>query len=146
MLALIFVNDVTFLTDLAPSTVTLFEKQLLFQHDPGKILYCQKLASYGRVITLTTLKKLSGFWIVSFACVHVKWVQIGQTEIIQDSLNPKFSTPIIIDYHFEEIQVLQLEVWDEDDKKSKDLRKQGGELIGRAKTRLADVSLNENGD
>ena len=39
---------------------------------------------------------------------------IGQTEIVQDNLNPKFATHIPLDYYFEEPQTLTFEIYDVD--------------------------------
>lgn len=37
------------------------------------------------------------------------------TEVIHDNLNPKFITPIPVDYHFEQTDRCKLEVYDVDD-------------------------------
>jgi len=42
-------------------------------------------------------------------------IKRGQTECILDNLNPEFVTAIEVDYHFEESQNFQLDVYDADD-------------------------------
>lgn len=43
------------------------------------------------------------------------WTKCGMTEVIHDNLNPKFITPIVVDYHFEQSDRCKLEVYDVDD-------------------------------
>lgn len=43
-----------------------------------------------------------------------EWMKVGQTEIIKDCLNPKFSTPILVDYYFQELQELRFTIVDID--------------------------------
>jgi hypothetical protein len=42
------------------------------------------------------------------------WLPLGQTEVIQDSLNPDFKKHIKLPFHFEKTQRLKFEVWDQD--------------------------------
>lgn len=44
-----------------------------------------------------------------------KWINIGRTEIIPESLNPKFVKTFIVNYVFEKKQKLKFEVYDIDD-------------------------------
>ena len=56
-------------------------------------------------------------------------VRLGNTELIQDNLNPEFVTNLQVDYFFEENQKFLIEVYDADDHKDlMNLKKQ--ELIG----------------
>ena len=71
-------------------------------------------------------------------------VQINRTEVIQDNLNPVFTSSVNVDYHFEMIQKLQFKVMDEDNP-TKDLLDGGGEMLGEASITLQKVSLNESG-
>lgn len=41
-------------------------------------------------------------------------MKVGQTEVIKDCLNPKFSTPVVVDYYFQEIQELKFTIVDID--------------------------------
>lgn len=56
---------------------------------------------------------------------------IGQTEIIWDNLNPQFSTPICLDYYFEEVQNLRFECVDID--------KHGFDMIGSMRCTLGEI-------
>ena len=58
-----------------------------------------------------------------------EWVEIGTTEVIWDTENPKFSTSIELAYHFEEQQSLRFTVMDKDVASADD-------LIGEAKVRF----------
>lgn len=42
------------------------------------------------------------------------WVEFSRTETIQDSLNPRWSKKFIMDYRFEERQLLKFSVYDVD--------------------------------
>lgn len=44
-----------------------------------------------------------------------KWVYIDRTEIIPESLNPKFVKTFIVNYIFERKQKLRFEIYDIDD-------------------------------
>jgi hypothetical protein len=37
-------------------------------------------------------------------------VEVGRTEVVRDNLNPEFSAQIIVQYFFEEMQVLTVKV------------------------------------
>ena len=41
--------------------------------------------------------------------------KIGQTEVIYDNLSPEFATSLMIDYHFEEQQIILVRVLDVDE-------------------------------
>jgi len=45
---------------------------------------------------------------------NTKMELVGQTEIVENNLNPNFKTPVIAPYHFEEEQTVLLQVWDAD--------------------------------
>jgi hypothetical protein len=40
------------------------------------------------------------------------WHKSGQTEVIDDNLNPSFTTRVKVPYLFEVVQELQFRVWD----------------------------------
>lgn len=42
------------------------------------------------------------------------WLELGRTEVIRDSLNPRFTKPIVLDYYFEHVQTLCIVVVDSD--------------------------------
>lgn len=64
------------------------------------------------------------------------WQEIGRTEVIQDNLNPDFTTPIIIDYRFEEYQKLKFEAYD-CDSSNRDLSKH--DFLGRMECTLGSI-------
>eukprot|EP01083_Nonionella_stella_P234897 826514_1 len=43
-----------------------------------------------------------------------RFQEIAKTEMVKDNNNPEFNKPIIIDYHFEEVQYLRLDIYDAD--------------------------------
>ena len=53
------------------------------------------------------------------------WEEVGRTEIIEDSLNPEFVTPIELVYYFEENQKFKIVAYDADqfDERRLDLSK-----------------------
>lgn len=61
-----------------------------------------------------------------------KKCEIGRTEVIQDSLNPKFAKKVLMQYHFEQIQRLRFEVYDIDPVGNND-------FLGALNTTLADI-------
>ncbi|KAL5473572.1 hypothetical protein EMCRGX_G028068 [Ephydatia muelleri] len=66
------------------------------------------------------------------------WVKVGRTEVIENNLNPKFSTTFRLEYRFEEVQNLQFAVYDVDDKHHVDnIDKQ--ELLGTVECTLAEI-------
>ena len=84
-------------------------------------------------------------FVVLFLMKGNERVRVGQTELIMDSLNPVFVTPIQVDFFFEESHVFVVEVYDADNGNNlNDLSKQ--ELIGSIKVKLHDiVSKRANG-
>ena len=42
------------------------------------------------------------------------WHEVGRTEVLWDTLSPRWTAQIGLDYHFEEVQPLRIEVWDKD--------------------------------
>ncbi|XP_048577137.1 copine-3 isoform X2 [Nematostella vectensis] len=45
---------------------------------------------------------------------HNNWEEVGRTERLENTLNPNFSTTIVVDYFFEELQKLKFMVYDID--------------------------------
>lgn len=70
---------------------------------------------------------------VKCALIHEKvgFTELGTTEVVKDDLNPRFSTPIFVDYHFEEVQTLRFWVVDVD--------KKSGDNIGEYNCTLGDI-------
>ena len=73
---------------------------------------------------------------------QARWVEIGRSEVVVNSLNPVFVTRFKMQYHFEESQKLRIKVYDADDGKIKpdkmDLSRQ--DFCGQTKEMyLADV-------
>lgn len=73
-----------------------------------------------------------------FVVAHVKeegqaeWAKVGQTEVVDNELNPNFQTPVRLTYSFEKKQHLRFEVFDDDGGGDK-------ELIGEAFTTLPEL-------
>jgi hypothetical protein len=63
--------------------------------------------------------------------------EIGRTEVIDDTLNPRFIRSIVADYRFETNQYIKLVVIDIDDRTTSRLEVQ--ELIGECQTTLAEI-------
>jgi len=69
--------------------------------------------------------------------------KIGQTEMIQDSLNPEFVTEISAKYMFEEQQSMLVEVYDIDDANQiNNLSKQ--EIVGSVQFMLGTLCSSKN--
>mmetsp|Transcript_10701 Transcript_10701/g.28145 ORF Transcript_10701/g.28145 Transcript_10701/m.28145 type:complete len:510 (+) Transcript_10701:1126-2655(+) len=64
--------------------------------------------------------------------VLLNGAECGRTETITDSLNPSFTTPVPVDYFFEELQKLEIVVLDKDVGSSDD-------HLGKVETTLDDV-------
>uniref|UniRef100_A0A7S3PIB1 C2 domain-containing protein n=2 Tax=Aplanochytrium stocchinoi TaxID=215587 RepID=A0A7S3PIB1_9STRA len=45
---------------------------------------------------------------------NTKWLEYGRTEVVRDSANPDFVKQFVIDYHFEELQEVRVDMFDED--------------------------------
>jgi hypothetical protein len=58
-------------------------------------------------------------------------VKLGQTEKAKDNLNPRFATPVVVDYQFELVQKLRFLVGDVDDHQT--------EMIGAYNCTLGDI-------
>ena len=63
--------------------------------------------------------------------LHSNYVGYGQTEVVDNNLNPKWVKHFILEYFADQTQCLLFEVWDEDDPDS--------ELIGKAEVTMADI-------
>lgn len=70
------------------------------------------------------------------------WREIGRTETIMDNLNPDFVKSFILDYFFEEQQLLKFDVYDLDSN-SRDLTKH--DFIGKFVTSLGSIIGEHNG-
>lgn len=94
-------------------------------------------------ISCTKLKNLDVLSKSDPMCViYVKrgrdWDKIARTEMVKDNLNPKFAKTIVMDYYFEEVQMLKFVVYDVDSERHiDDLSRH--DLIGEAEFTLADV-------
>ena len=53
-------------------------------------------------------------FVVFYKLQGKSWQKLGQTEIIHDTLNPKWVTKVILDFHFEENERFKVEVYDSD--------------------------------
>ncbi|XP_065837978.1 copine-5-like [Oscarella lobularis] len=66
------------------------------------------------------------------------WSECGRTEVINDTLDPQFSTTFIVDYYLDELQPLKFEVYDVDSN-SADLSSH--DFIGEAQVNLSNIIL-----
>ncbi|XP_065837296.1 copine-5-like [Oscarella lobularis] len=66
------------------------------------------------------------------------WTECGRTEVINDTLDPQFSTTFIVDYHLDELQLLKFVVYDVDSS-SADLSSH--DLIGEAEVTLSSIII-----
>eukprot|EP01029_Cantina_marsupialis_P003195 TRINITY_DN1303_c0_g3_i3.p1 TRINITY_DN1303_c0_g3~~TRINITY_DN1303_c0_g3_i3.p1 ORF type:complete len:120 (+),score=31.34 TRINITY_DN1303_c0_g3_i3:43-402(+) len=48
-----------------------------------------------------------------------KWSEIARTETVMDNLSPQWTTQIKLEYRFEEVQYIRVEVYDRDSKSNK---------------------------
>lgn len=63
---------------------------------------------------MDTFSKSDPF-VVLFKLNGTIWQKLGQTEIIHDTLNPKWVTKIMVDFHFEQSEKFKVAVYDSDD-------------------------------
>jgi len=70
---------------------------------------------------LDTFSKSDPFCVVELKMPgsRTDWVEIGRTEHINDNLNPVWEKKLLMDYNFEQRQMLRLSVYDLDDESSK---------------------------
>ncbi|XP_047205661.1 copine-3-like isoform X1 [Girardinichthys multiradiatus] len=64
------------------------------------------------------------------------WYEIGRTEKIQNSLNPKFSKSIVLDYYFEMVQKLRFELYDID---SENCSPEEADFLGELECTLGQI-------
>ena len=56
---------------------------------------------------------------VMFMQKQGQWLEIGRTEMIKDTLNPSWEKKFVVDYSFEERQVVKFEIYDWDNDSNK---------------------------
>eukprot|EP01006_Ploeotia_vitrea_P060002 TRINITY_DN75131_c0_g1_i1.p1 TRINITY_DN75131_c0_g1~~TRINITY_DN75131_c0_g1_i1.p1 ORF type:complete len:705 (+),score=70.83 TRINITY_DN75131_c0_g1_i1:34-2148(+) len=110
--------------ELTISCTNLIDMDTFSKSDPFVVVYESNIA----VNTMISQQQQQG-----------KMVQLGKTEVVWDNLNPHFTTPINVDYHFETNQTLIFKVYDMDDAK-KGIEAQ--DFIGEAQTTLAQIVQN----
>jgi hypothetical protein len=64
------------------------------------------------------------------------WVEVGRTEMIRDTLDPEFQKKFVVDYSFEERQVVKFEIYDWDNE-SNHLSAQ--DFLGRCEATLGTI-------
>jgi len=67
---------------------------------------------------------------------NAKWMEIGRTEVISDSLNPQWAKKFVLSYNFEVRQMLKFEVYDSDSS-SNSLNQH--DFLGRCEVSLGQV-------
>jgi len=73
---------------------------------------------------------------VMFMQKQGQWLEIGRTEMIKDTLNPSWEKKFVVDYSFEERQVVKFEIYDWDNDSNK-LSNQ--DFLGRSETTLGAI-------
>jgi hypothetical protein len=74
-----------------------------------------------------------------FVCILAILIfQIGRTEHIKNCHDPKFTTPFTVEYFFEEIQKVKIEVYDLDNQTSK---LTDDDFLGKTECNLAQVCI-----
>lgn len=66
-----------------------------------------------------------------------EWEEIGKTNTVDESIDPVFATPIVVDYHFEKTQMMKFKVYDKDNS--------GKDGLGKYKTPLSKL-LSDKGE
>lgn len=72
------------------------------------------------------------------------WTEFGKTEVIKDSADPQFVKQFVMDFHFEEVQELKVDVYDHDTHTNHDLVGSAtftGKLVGCCKCQTTKVCL-----
>jgi len=64
-------------------------------------------------------------------------LQLGRTEMVLNNLNPNFAKSVTVDYYFEEVQKLKLQVYDVD---SPSQALQAHDFLGEVECTLGHVS------
>jgi len=97
-------------------------------------LRCEKLRD------LDTFSKSDPFCVVECKTLGVQneWMEVGRTECVMDNLNPVWQKKIVLDYNFEQRQMLRLRVYDLDsDSVGSKLESQ--DFLGVAECSLGEV-------
>lgn len=84
-----------------------------------------------------TLSKSDPFAVVYMKTGNSALQEIGRTEVIQDNLNPLWIKSLDVIYHFEELQDIEIHIYDEDKKGSPDLGKH--QKLGQVSFRLGNL-------
>lgn len=72
-----------------------------------------------------------------FAVVMINGSEIGRTEVVRNNHNPEFVKSFLLDYFFEEVQKVEVRVYDEDKKGSRNLRDH--DFMGMSTFLLGDI-------
>lgn len=83
----------------------------------GLVQRLQLAFSCEELINMDTFSKSDPFCIL-FRQTGNMWQKIGQTEVINDNLNPQWVTKITVDFHFEQQERFKVQVFDCDDDKN----------------------------
>ena len=64
------------------------------------------------------------------------WIEIGRTECVRDNLNPEWTKKFVVNYSFEERQLVKLEVYDHD---GDTVRLDAHDFLGRCTATLGQI-------
>ena len=94
------------------------------------------------------MSKSDPMLVVYCTTVEAQVVELGRTEVIANTLDPKWVKEFIIEYHFEEVQPLQFVIYDVDtDYKNTPVEKlnlKNQEFLGEMKCMLAEIATSPN--
>ena len=112
------------------SAKDLTDRDLLSKSDPFAVLSYK--GGYTRPSRVEKCRRPHAF----YSTENGSWVSLGNTERIKDCLNPVWAKQFVVDYFFEQQQVLKVEIYDKDENCAK-LAHQ--DRIGKAKFTLGQV-------
>jgi Ca2+-dependent lipid-binding protein len=105
----------TSLVELYLSCTNLKDRDVFSKSDPFAVIFIRGSMTVLISVSYTLIKLLN------FIENNNAWQALGKTETIQNCLNPVFSSSFKIEYFFEEVQDLKIEIYDEDDSRSQRL-------------------------
>jgi Ca2+-dependent lipid-binding protein len=93
-----------------------------------------------RLRDLDTFSKSDPFCVVECKTLGIQneWMEVGRTECVMDNLNPVWQKKIVLDYNFEQRQMLRLRVYDLDSE-SVGSKLESQDFLGVAECSLGEV-------
>ena len=91
---------------------------------------------------LDTFSHTDGFIVVSIANPGMSFKIVGYTSVVKDTENPDWADQIIVDYIFEQTQVIKLQLYDQDGPDLMNLSKH--DFIGEVSFTLSKLMCSPN--